>query len=82
MAEIKNPAHVLVEITPDELLGEVMKFKNQKLRLSQICCAYSNEKIELSYSFADDETNLDYYKCCPWRHHRRGGVGKGTGQDG
>ena len=57
MAEIKNPAHVLVEITPDELLGEVMKFKNQKLRLSQICCAYSNEKIELSYSFANDDTN-------------------------
>ena len=59
MAEIKNPAHVFVEITPDELLGEVMKLKNQKLRLSQICCAYSNEKIELSYSFADDNTN-DY----------------------
>ena len=57
--EIKNPAHVLVEITPDELLGEVMKFKNQQLRLSQICCAYSNEKIELSYSFANDDTN-DY----------------------
>ena len=59
MAEIKNPAHVLVEITPDELLGEVMKCKNQKLRLSQICCAYSNGKIELSYSFANDLTN-DY----------------------
>ena len=59
MAEIKNPAHVLVEITPDELLGEVMKFKNQKLRLSQICCAYSNEKLEVLYSFADDNTN-DY----------------------
>ena len=57
MAEIKNPAHVLVEITPDELLGEVMAMKNKKLRLSQICCAYSNEKIELSYSFADDDTN-------------------------
>ena len=57
MAEIKNPAHVLVEITPDELLGEVMKLKNQQLRLSQICCAYSNEKIELSYSFANDDTN-------------------------
>ena len=57
MAEIKNPAHVLVEITPDELLGEVMAMKNKKLRLSQICCAYSNEKIELSYSFANDDTN-------------------------
>ena len=55
--EIKNPAHVFVEITPDELLGEVMKFKKQDLRLSQICCAYSNGKIELSYSFANDDTN-------------------------
>ena len=55
--EIKNPAHVLVEITPDELLGEVMKFKNQKLRLSQICCAYSEEKLHVSYSFANDDTN-------------------------
>ena len=57
MAKIKNPAHVLVEITPDQLLGNVMVLKNQNLRLSQICCAYSNEKIELSYSFADDNTN-------------------------
>ena len=57
MAEIKNPAHVLVEITPEQLLGEVMAMKNNKLRLSQICCAYSNEKIELSYSFANDDTN-------------------------
>ena len=57
MAEIKNPEHVIVEITPDQLLGNVMALKNNKLRLSQICCAYSNEKIELSYSFADDNTN-------------------------
>ena len=55
--EIKNPENVLVEITPDELLGEVMACKNSGLRLSQICCAYSNEKIELSYSFANDDTN-------------------------
>ena len=59
MAEIKNPEHMLVEIIPDELLGHVMAMKNQKLRLSQICCAYSNDKIELSYSFANDVTN-DY----------------------
>lgn len=55
--EIKNPEQILVEITPEQLLGEVMKFKNQKFRLSQICCAYCNQKIELSYSFADDDTN-------------------------
>ena len=63
MAEIKNPAHVTLEITPDELLGNVMTLKNNKLRLSQICCAYSNEKIELSYSFADDNTN-EYIILC------------------
>ncbi len=55
--EIKNPENVLVEITPDQLLGNVMALKNNGLRLSQICCAYVNEKIELSYSFADDNTN-------------------------
>ncbi len=55
--EIKNPAHELIEITPDQLLGEVMKFKNGSLRLSQACCAYSNEKLEISYSFANDDTN-------------------------
>ena len=54
--EIKNPEHVLVEIEPGTLLGHVMSQKNKGRRLSQICCAYSNEKIELSYSFADDET--------------------------
>ena len=59
MAEIKNPEHILVEITPDQLLGNVMAMKHQNLRLSQICCAYANEKMELSYSFANDETN-DY----------------------
>ena len=59
MAEIKNPEHVILEITPDELLANVMTLKNNKLRLSQICCAYSNEKLELSYSFADDNT-YDY----------------------
>ena len=55
--EIKNPEKVLKEITPDQLLGEVMALKNQSLRLSQICCAYSEEKLHLSYSFANDDTN-------------------------
>ena len=59
MAEIKSPAHVFIDITPDELLANVMTLKNNKLRLSQICCAYSNEKLEVLYSFADDNTN-DY----------------------
>ena len=55
--EVRNPENVLVVVTPAELLGEVMKMKNRNLRLSQICCAYSNGKIELSYSFAENETN-------------------------
>ena len=55
--EIKNPGNVLVEIEHGTLLGHVMAFKNQGLRLSQICCAYSEEKLHLSYSFANDDTN-------------------------
>ncbi len=55
--EIKNPGNTLVEIQCDELLGQVMAYKNQGLRLSQACCAYSEEKLHISYSFANDETN-------------------------
>ena len=55
--EIKNPGNVLVEIEHGTLLGHVMAFKNQGLRLSQICCAYSQEKLHVSYSFANDDTN-------------------------
>jgi len=57
--EIKNPEHVIVQITPEELLGNAVAMKKNGLRLSQICSAYANEKLELSYSFADDNTN-DY----------------------
>lgn len=56
--EIKNPANTMEEITPAELLSHVMAQKNMGRRLSQICAAYVNEKLELSYSFAEDETNL------------------------
>ena len=55
--EIKNPANALVEIEHGTLLGHVMAYKNRGLRLSQICCAYAEEKLHLSYSFADDDTN-------------------------
>ena len=54
--EFKNPEHVIIEITPEELLQNTVAMKKNGLRLSQICCAYSNEKLELSYSFADDNT--------------------------
>ena len=55
--EIKNPENVLKVILPDQLLGEVMALKNAGNRLSQICCAYSEEKLHVSYSFANDDTN-------------------------
>ena len=55
--EIKNPENVLKAILPDQLLGEVMALKNAGNRLSQICCAYSEEKLHVSYSFANDDTN-------------------------
>lgn len=55
---IKNPANTIEEIAPADLLGQVMTQKNMGRRLSQICAAYVNEKLELSYSFADDATNL------------------------
>ena len=45
-------------VAPDNLLAHVMVQKSMGRRLSQICCAYVNEKIEISYSFAEDDTNL------------------------
>ena len=57
--EIKNAENVIVEIEYGTLLGHVMSCKNKGLRLSQICCAYSGEKLHVSYSFANDET-YDY----------------------
>ena len=57
--EIKNPENSMELVVPDNLLEQVMKQKNEGRRLSQICSAYANEKLELSYSFADDNTN-DY----------------------
>ena len=56
--EIKNPANTIEVVAPDNLLEQVMAQKNMGRRLSQICAAYVAEKLELSYSFAEDETNL------------------------
>ncbi|MBR4027625.1 MAG: NADH-quinone oxidoreductase subunit C [Lachnospiraceae bacterium] len=55
--KIKNPENSMELVVPDNLLEQVMKQKNKGRRLSQICSAYANEKLELSYSFADDTTN-------------------------
>ncbi len=56
MINVMNPEQIHETIPVDKLLFEVMKKKEAGLRLSQICVAYVNEKYELSYSFADDDT--------------------------
>lgn len=56
MAEIKCPENILIDVANDRLLDTVMEMKAKKLRLSQACAVYVNEKYELSYSFADDES--------------------------
>lgn len=56
MAEIINPADVLIDIDVTELLPKVMEFKTNGYRISQACVAYINEKYELSYSFTDLNT--------------------------
>ena len=56
MAEVINAANTIREIDVNELLEQVMRQKNDGRRLSQACAAYVNEKFELSYSFADDDT--------------------------
>ena len=44
-----------VQIETSELLAKAIELKKQGRRLSQACAAYCEEKLELSYSFADDE---------------------------
>lgn len=56
MAEVIHPQEIIEEIQISDLLAKVMEKKKAGLRLSQACAAYVNEKFELSYSFADDET--------------------------
>ncbi len=48
------PVPVIEEIPYDHLLMRVMKMKKDGFRLSQACAATIGEKLELSYSFADD----------------------------
>ena len=56
MSEIICPDNVLIEIEADRILDTVMEMKNKGLRLSQACAAYVNDKYELSYSFANEDT--------------------------
>ena len=55
MAEVICPENIVEIIAPESLLDEVMKKKNQGLRLSQACAVFKDGKYELSYSFANDE---------------------------
>lgn len=56
MSEVICPDNVLIEIESDRILDTVMEMKNKGLRLSQACAAYVNDKYELSYSFANEDT--------------------------
>lgn len=56
MEKLYNPENKLEEINHEKLLRKTLVMKNKGLRLAQMCAAYVNEKYELSYSFADDET--------------------------
>lgn len=56
MAEVIHPEEKLITIEVGELLPKVMRLKKDGMRLSQACAAFIDEKIELSYSFADDTT--------------------------
>ena len=56
MSNVICPDNVLEEIEVGELLTKAMEKKNAGLRLSQACAAYAAGKLEVSYSFANDET--------------------------
>ncbi|MBQ1547100.1 MAG: NADH-quinone oxidoreductase subunit C [Lachnospiraceae bacterium] len=56
MAEVIHPDEILDEIEVSDLLTKALSLKKDNFRLSQACAAYANEKIELSYSFANDDT--------------------------
>ena len=56
MSEVICPDNVLIEIEADRILDTVMEMKNKGLRLLQACAAYVNDKYELSYSFANEDT--------------------------
>ena len=56
MSKVICPPNVLEEIRLDELLKRVIELKHEGLRLAQACAAYAQGKLELSYSFANDET--------------------------
>ena len=56
MREVICPENILEELEVGQLLTKVMEKKRQGDRLVQICAAAIDGKLELSYSFADDES--------------------------
>ncbi len=56
MKELKNPANLFEEVQPEDLLVRVMELKKSNHRLCQACAAYIKDHLELTYSFADDES--------------------------
>ena len=54
----KEGKNEIIAIEPGELSVKAMEMKSKGLRLSQACAAWlrKEEKLELSYSFVDDET--------------------------
>ncbi len=56
MITLKNPANELIEIGVGDVIDTAFIMKNADMRLSQICAAYSDGNLELSYSYANDDT--------------------------
>ena len=46
----------MIETPIDNLMEKALEMKHKGARLSQACAAYVNDKFELFYSFANDET--------------------------
>jgi len=56
MTELKNPDNILEVIDKDDIYEKCLEKKKEGLRLSQICAAFIDDKLELSYSFMNDAT--------------------------
>lgn len=57
---MKDLGRNIVRIELVELLPIIMEKKNDLWRLAQICCAFCEERYEVSYSFAKDYDLVNY----------------------
>lgn len=55
-----NNVQDIVEIPLGELLPTAMGKREEGFRLAQVCCAFVDEKYELSYSFAKEYDIIHY----------------------